>query len=199
MAPGGTTYSVTQLNFATNTYSALWTFGTETASAPSTYMNAFAYNPVDGIVYGVFESASTAYYLCRIDATPNSQDCLCQLGSWFNSGTITADGTFYMSNLGNNLHKLANVQNLVSPSAPSSANVASLSSCGETQLCSGTACRATSPSPYVPTAWALTGADLVAAYDLPTSCSSQCYMLKWTYNSGTDSEWFAPRSPRACV
>ena len=189
---GAGAYKVMQLNFATNTFTELWSFGTETASAPATSMNGFGYNPVDGIAYGVFEDAGAESYLCRFDATADSQDCLCKLTAYRNAATITADGTFYMSSLGANFAKIPLVHNLVSP--PSPAPVASLGNCGETTMC--TSCKATSPQPYVPTAWALTAADMLAAYDLPVSCSGNCYMSKWTYDSVSDS---APRSPRACV
>ena len=44
----GTGYQVMQLNIASNNFQQLWAFGTETTTTPNNWMNAFAYNVVDG-------------------------------------------------------------------------------------------------------------------------------------------------------
>ena len=70
---GGTSYKMMQLDFAANSFSEMWTFGTQTASTPNSWMNSHAFNVNDGIAYGMF-SDGTNYALCRFSHIPDSQD-----------------------------------------------------------------------------------------------------------------------------
>ena len=184
-------YRTMQLNFADGDFTEIWQWTVDSAEQPTAQLNAQGYNTNDDIAYGLFSDSTSSDpdvapgYFCRFSAVQNSAECLCQAPYWGNTATITSDGTYYLAREGGlEVQKLPDVHNIAYP-VGSPVAVSSLSSCGFSNVLSG---RGTGGVIDI-TAWGLTGADMEAAYGLPTDCT-QCYMTTgiWTVDvAGTST------------
>ena len=182
-----------QLNLGAGDFEETWQWTTSTDKHPTAQLNSQGYNVNDGIAYGLFSTSDSGLpevvpaYLCRFSHLQDSAVCLCKAPRWGNAAAITSDGTYYLAYQGGlEVYKLPAVHNLAYP-AGSPVSVSSVSSCGMTQVLAG---RGTGGSINVSNS-GLTAADMEAAYDLPTGCTS-CYMSSnvWTADaSGTMLTW----------
>ena len=133
-------------------------------------------------------SSSNTYspsYLCRFSHVQNSAICLCKAPYWGYTATITRDGTYYLARQGGaRIHKLEDTHNIAFP--PSSpVAYSSLPSCGMTQVLGGMG-----TGGYVDVSSSgLTSTDMETAYDITSSCTSDCYMQVWTKSGTTMMRW----------
>ena len=188
-----TNYRTMQLNLGVGDFREIWQWTTDTDAHPTVQLNSQAYNVNDGTAYGLFSNSSSSDpdvapgYVCRFSHLQDSAVCLCKAPYWGFTATITRDGTYYLAKQGGlEVHKLPAVHNLAYPTG-SPAPASSLSTCGMTQVLSG---RGTGGPINVANS-GLTAADMEAAYDLTTDCTS-CYMSSsiWTTDgSGTMLTW----------
>ena len=184
-------YRTMQLNVATGAWSEMWQWTTDTTKHPTTQLNSQAYNVNDGIAYGLFSTSASASwnvapaYLCRFSHEQNSAICLCKAPYWGYSATITRDGTYYLARQGGaRIHKLADTQNIAFPDN-SPVAVSSLPSCGMTQVLGGMG-----TGGYIDVSNSgLNSTVMEAAYDITSSCTSNCYMQVWTKTGTTMMRW----------
>ena len=184
-----TIYRTTQLNIGAGTFQEMWQWTVSSASSPNNYINSLGYNVNDGLAYGLFAPGSwnSPAYLCRFSHEANSQACLCELGAtmtglWW-SATITTDGTYYLMASGGRIHKLPNTQSIAFP--PSSpAPTSSLSSCGMTEAMGPISMSAIDVSNS-----GLSTTDMYLAYEVSSTCTTDCYMQVWTRSGSTMQTW----------